>query len=155
MTAQAEHDQDLKPAGAPALAARDLHVHFGGRRGSGIVRAVDGVDLGVAPGEILALVGESGCGKTTLARTLLGLEQPTSGEVRFKDRTLEYSGKALRAYRRQVQLVLQDPSGSLNPRQTIYELVAEGVRIHDIVRRKRAVGDPDATEVSVVSDALQ
>ena len=155
MTAQAEHDQELNHGTSAALSARDVHVHFGGRRGSGLVRAVDGVDLELAPGEILALVGESGCGKTTLARTLLGLEQPTSGEVRFRDRALEYGGKALRAYRRKVQLVLQDPSGSLNPRQTIYELVAEGVRIHDIVRRKRAGGDPDATEVSVVSDALR
>ena len=155
MTAQAEHDQELNRHAAPALAARDLHVHFGGRRGSGVVRAVDGVDLDVAHGEVLALVGESGCGKTTLARTLLGLERPTSGAVRFQDRGLQYSGKALRAYRRHVQMVLQDPSGSLNPRQTIYELVAEGVRIHDIVRRKRAADAPDATEVSVVADALR
>ncbi|UBU18766.1 ABC transporter ATP-binding protein [Nonomuraea gerenzanensis] len=112
------------------LEARDLHVEFSsrGRR----ARAVDGVNLAVGEGEIVALVGESGCGKTTLARTLLGLERPTSGEVRYDGDPLGYTSKALKAYRRQVQLVLQDPTGSLNPRHTVYEAVAEGPRIHGL-----------------------
>jgi peptide/nickel transport system ATP-binding protein len=112
------------------LEARDLHVEFAsrGRR----ARAVDGVNLAIGEGEIVALVGESGCGKTTLARTLLGLERPTSGEVRYGGAALDYSSKALKAYRRQVQLVLQDPTGSLNPRHTVYEAVAEGPRIHGL-----------------------
>ncbi len=71
-----------------------------------------------------------GCGKTTLARTILGLEKPFEGDVKFRGEPLKYSTRALRAYRRQVQLVLQDPTGSLNPRKSIYELVAEGPRVH-------------------------
>ncbi|MFF3439054.1 ABC transporter ATP-binding protein [Streptosporangium sp. NPDC002721] len=110
------------------LEARDLRVEFAsrGRR----ARAVDGVNLVVGQGEIVALVGESGCGKTTLARTLLGLERPASGSVLYGGVPLGYSSRALRAHRREVQLVLQDPTGSLNPRHTVYEAVAEGPRIH-------------------------
>ena len=119
------------------IGARDLRVVFGGR-----VRAVDGVNLEVGAGEIVALVGESGCGKTTLARTLLGLEKPTTGEVLFDGKPLDY--RRLKAYRRQVQLVLQDPLGALNPRHTVYDAVAEGLRIH------RVPGD----EQALVADAL-
>ena len=106
------------------------------------MRAVDGVNLEVGAGEIVALVGESGCGKTTLARTLLGLEKPTTGEVLFDGKPLDY--RRLKAYRRQVQLVLQDPLGALNPRHTVYDAVAEGLRIH------RVPGDEEA----LVADAL-
>ncbi|QKW09506.1 ABC transporter ATP-binding protein [Streptomyces sp. NA04227] len=115
---------------APLLTAQGLHVGFPGRRGELPARAVDGVDLDIAPGEIVALVGESGCGKTTLARSLLGLVPPTGGRVTFAGKPLDYSGRALKSYRKRVQLVLQDPSGSLNPRHTVYDAVAEGLRIH-------------------------
>ncbi|MFF4209904.1 ABC transporter ATP-binding protein [Streptomyces sp. NPDC001796] len=118
------------PTASPLLSAEGLRVAFPGRHGAAPSRAVDGVDLDIRPGEIVALVGESGCGKTTLARALLGLVPPTSGSVRFAGRPLDYSARALKAYRRRVQLVLQDPSGSLNPRHTVYEAVAEGLRIH-------------------------
>ncbi|MBV2353076.1 ABC transporter ATP-binding protein [Streptomyces sp. J2-1] len=122
----------------PLLGAEDLHVTFPGRRGAPVARAVDGVELDVRPGEIVALVGESGCGKTTLARSLLGLVRPTRGRVLFDGEPLDYSSKALRAYRRRAQLVLQDPSGSLNPRHTVYDAVAEGLRIHGYAGDERA-----------------
>ena len=112
-------------SGQPMIGARDLAVVFRGR-----VRAVDGVDLEVDAGEIVALVGESGCGKTTLARTLLGLEKPTAGTVLFEGKPLDY--RRLKDFRRQVQLVLQDPLGALNPRHTVYDAVAEGLRIHKV-----------------------
>ncbi|MGW1183595.1 oligopeptide/dipeptide ABC transporter ATP-binding protein [Streptomyces drozdowiczii] len=112
------------------LSAQGLRITFPGRHGAGPARAVDGVDLDIRPGEIVALVGESGCGKTTLARSLLGLVPPTAGQVTFDGKPLDYGSRALKAYRKRVQLVLQDPSGSLNPRHTVYEAVAEGLRIH-------------------------
>jgi len=80
----------------------------------------------------VALVGESGCGKTTLARSILGLEKPIAGEVRFRGEPLRYCARSLRAYRRGVQMVFQDPTGALNPRQTIYEAVAEGLRVQKV-----------------------
>jgi oligopeptide/dipeptide ABC transporter ATP-binding protein len=121
------------------LEARDLHVEFPsrGRR----ARAVDGVNLAIGAGEIVALVGESGCGKTTLARTLMGLERPTSGSVVYDGSALDYHSKALKAYRKAVQLVLQDPMGSLNPRHTVYEAVAEGPRIHGLSGEREIVAE--------------
>jgi len=124
------------------LSAQSLWVEFPGRGRSGPARAVDGVDLDLHRGEILALVGESGCGKTTLARTLLGLERPTAGQVWYEGEPLRYSTRHLKAYRRHVQLVLQDPTGSLNPRHTVYDAVAEGLRIHrDVVDEPQRVAD--------------
>lgn len=125
----------------PILSARELSVVFEGRRGSWRARAVDGVNLDVGRGEIVALVGESGCGKTTLARTMMGLERPTGGVVRYQGKPLSYRIGALRTYRRAVQLVLQDPTGSLNPRHTVYEAVAEGVRIHKLDNEVKRVGE--------------
>ncbi|REF37753.1 ABC transporter ATP-binding protein [Thermasporomyces composti] len=120
----------------PILSARGLTVDFrlrGGRR----ARAVDGVDLDLAPGEVLALAGESGCGKTTLARALLGLVKPTSGTITYAGEPLASTSSGLKAYRRAVQLILQDPTGALNPRHTVYEAVAEGLRIHGITDNER------------------
>jgi oligopeptide/dipeptide ABC transporter ATP-binding protein len=124
----------------PILSARDVRVHFAGRgRNRRTARAVDGVNLDLARGEIVALAGESGCGKTTLARTMLGLERPTGGEVRYAGNKLSYRSSALRDYRRAVQLVLQDPTGALNPRHTVYEAIAEGVRIHKLDNEEKRV----------------
>jgi peptide/nickel transport system ATP-binding protein len=105
----------------------DLHVHFGP------ARAVDGASLQVEPGEVLALVGESGSGKTTLIRAIQGLQKPTSGEIRVEGNSVDTKTK--RPIQTifdnpAVQMVFQDPTGALNPRQTIYEIVAEGLRIH-------------------------
>jgi oligopeptide/dipeptide ABC transporter ATP-binding protein len=110
------------------LCADNVHVSF--RRGS--TRAVDGVTLRVRQGEILAVVGESGCGKSTLSRALLGLVPVSAGSVEFEGAPLPTARGALRAHRRRVQLVLQDPTGALNPRHSVYEAVAEGIRIHRI-----------------------
>jgi oligopeptide/dipeptide ABC transporter ATP-binding protein len=130
------------------LRIRDLAVEFRSRGGVA-ARAVDGVDLDIGAREIVALVGESGSGKTTLARTLLGLERPTTGSIEFDGRPLPTTVRRLRAYRRRVQLVLQDPTGSLNPRQTVYESVAEGIRIH------RMVAESDGSnEIELVARAL-
>jgi oligopeptide/dipeptide ABC transporter ATP-binding protein len=109
---------------------RGAHVQFGG--GSSPVRAVDGVDLSLGRGEVLALVGESGCGKTTLIRSIIGLEPLTSGTITVEGVQVSRRARSLRTLRRRVQMIFQDPSGALNPRHTIYEAVAEGLRIHKV-----------------------
>ena len=119
--------------GSAFLEARGVVVEFATRGGS-VARALDRVDLSLERGEILAIVGESGSGKTTLARTLMGLQRPVAGEVRVDGAPMEYSTRRLRDLRRRVQMVLQDASGSLNPRQTVYESVAEGIRLHRLAR---------------------
>ncbi len=136
-------------AETPFLEARDVGVEFTTRSGAS-ARALDGVHLSVQRGEILAIVGESGSGKTTLARTLIGLQAPSSGEVLLEGSPLKYSMKGLRALRRRVQMVLQDASGSLNPRQTVYESVAEGIRLHRLVDRS----GEQRSESELVSAAL-
>ncbi len=118
------------PDGSAVLEARHLTVVFPARRGRRPARAVDDVNLSIGRGEIVALIGESGCGKSTLARALVGLVRPTSGEVRYDGAALRYSGPALREHRRHVQLVLQDPAAALNPRQNVFDAVAEGPRLH-------------------------
>jgi ABC-type glutathione transport system ATPase component len=123
---------------AVLLSAHELRVTFRDRTGAKI-HAVVGVDLEVRRNEIVALVGQSGSGKTTLARTLLGLQKPTSGTVRFQSALVPRSGGGLKAYRRQVQLVLQDPTSALNPRHTVYEAVAEGPRIHGLPGDEREI----------------
>jgi peptide/nickel transport system ATP-binding protein len=116
-------------SGPALLEARGVQVEFVTRSGHA-ARALDGVDLSVRRGEVLAIVGESGSGKTTLARTLIGLQKPAAGQVLFEGEPLDYSNRGLRRFRSRVQMVLQDAAGSLNPRQTVYESVAEGIRLH-------------------------
>lgn len=108
------------------LEVSNLRVRFPGRAGSGEVRAVDGVDLSVREGEVVALVGESGCGKTTLIRSIIGLEPIAEGTITFDGELVTGGPRRLRG---RIQMVFQDPAGALNPRATIYESVAEGVRI--------------------------
>jgi oligopeptide/dipeptide ABC transporter ATP-binding protein len=118
--------------GSAVLEVSNLKVTYPATRGRRAARAVDDVNLSVGSGEIVALIGESGCGKSTLARALVGLVKPTSGEVRYEGTALRYSSKALKRYRRHTQLVLQDPGGALNPRQNVFDAVAEGPRLHGL-----------------------
>ena len=98
------------------------------RRVSGHVRAVDGVDLTIFPGETLALVGESGCGKTTVGRTILQLVDATGGNIWYRGANLSLlSSKAFKPYRRQMQVVMQDPGSALDPRLTVRDCIAEGM----------------------------
>jgi oligopeptide/dipeptide ABC transporter ATP-binding protein len=123
---------------APLLDIVDLKKHFPVRRSafgrrSGWVRAVDGVSFQVRPGETLGLVGESGCGKSTVARMILRLIEPTAGAIRFNgEDLLALQGQALRRRRADLQLIFQDPYGSLDPRQTVEQIVGEPLVIHGI-----------------------
>lgn len=106
------------------------------RRVTGQIRAVDDVSFRIQQGETLGLVGESGCGKTTVARSLLRLIPATSGQVLFGDQdVLHASRRQLKALRRKMQIVFQDPYGSLDPRRTVGESLAEGLVIHNIDRK--------------------
>jgi oligopeptide/dipeptide ABC transporter ATP-binding protein len=114
---------------APLLSAEDLRVDF--RTPGGTVRALDGVSLAVAAGETLALVGESGSGKSTMALTLMGVHHARSGRIVFEGRDITTaSGNALKQVRRHLQMVLQDPYGSLDPRWTVERILAEPLEAH-------------------------
>ncbi|HEX8049125.1 ABC transporter ATP-binding protein [Rhizobium sp.] len=134
----------------PLLSVRDLRVHFpirGGFLGRpvGWLKAVDGVDLDIAPGESLALVGESGCGKSTLGATILGMQRATSGRIIFAGEDVTSDASVRRAdLSRDIQIVFQDPGSALNPKLTIGESIAEPLVIHGIgtrEERRRRVGE--------------
>jgi oligopeptide transport system ATP-binding protein len=118
------------------LDVRGLKMHFplGGRlfgKPRGWIRAVDGVDLSISPGRTLGLVGESGCGKSTVARAVAQLYRPTAGSVQLRGQELtRLDGRALIAARKDLQMVFQDPYASLDPRMTAFDLIAEPLRIH-------------------------
>ncbi|MDQ2669121.1 MAG: ATP-binding cassette domain-containing protein [Gemmatimonadota bacterium] len=123
----------------PILEVRDLVKYYesGGlfRAAAPPVRAVDGVSFEVGRGETLALVGESGCGKSSVGRTILRLQEPTSGTARFDGVDVFALGRQeLRQLRRRMQIIFQDPYGSLNPRMSIGQAVAEGIEIHRLAR---------------------
>ena len=128
----------------PLIEAIDLTKHFRARRSvfggeRGVVRAVDGVSFAIEPGRTLGIVGESGCGKTTTAKLVLGLEEPTGGAIRFEGRDLQQlDADGRRQYRRSVQAVFQDPYASLNPRMRIGAIIAEPLTTNERVSGQEA-----------------
>jgi len=132
---------DGRTDGQPVMEARNLSMHFAGPRGGqAMVRAVDGVHLALYEGETLGLVGESGCGKTTLGRCLVRAYEPTRGSILYRRRDGQQvdlsrlSKSELRVYRRELRMIFQDPYSSLNPRMTVLDIVGEPLRIHGIAR---------------------
>ena len=129
--------------GQPLVEVRGLKTWFPVRSGvvgrvAGHVRAVDGVDLTVYEGETLGLVGESGCGKSTLGRSILRLVEPTAGEVRFKGKdVLRLGSRAMRGIRRQMAMIFQDPFASLDPRQSVEDIIGEALDIHHLAGTRR------------------
>jgi oligopeptide/dipeptide ABC transporter ATP-binding protein len=147
--------QPSVPERETVIEVRDLRVTFQGRVGvleglrgkkGTLSKAVDGVSFELRRGEVMALAGESGCGKTTTARAIMGLQPVNGGAIFYEGNPLP---RNLKPYRRKVQMVFQDPTGTLNPRQTVYEIIAEGLRIHSIHRGPN--GEP---EEQLVAQAL-
>ena len=137
---------------------KDLEVYFPIQQGffksmvateKKFVKAVDHVSFQIKKGEILALVGESGCGKTTTGRTLLRLEDATGGEIIYKGKPVQkFSGKELREYRKKAQIIFQDPYNSINPKQTIFDIVAEPLEVNNVCSSEREKEERVITAIS-------
>ncbi len=132
----AEAESQAKSKSYPLVSIQDLRTWFPIRRvlfsrSRGYVKAVNGVSLDIYPGETVGLVGESGCGKTTLGRTILKLEKASSGRVMYAGHDLlTLNESAMRPFRRQLQMIFQDPYSSLNPRMSVMDIVTEGLKEH-------------------------
>ena len=141
------------PAVDPVIEVKDLRTHFPIRAGVlartvNYIKAVDGVSFSLRPGKTLGLVGESGCGKTTVGRTILRLIPATGGTVQFKGKDFfAYHGRELRQIRKSMQIIFQDPVSSLNPRMTIGNIIGEPIQVHGIARGK----DKDELVASLLS----
>ncbi|MEE8155142.1 MAG: ATP-binding cassette domain-containing protein [Phycisphaerales bacterium] len=144
------HPSEVGESASPLLDVQSLCTYFPMRSGvfqriSGFVKAVDGVSFHINECETLGLVGESGCGKTTVGRTILRLIPATSGRVLYRGRNLfELSGSAMRRLRREMQIIFQDPIGSLNPRMRVGKIVGEPLEVHGLARGdqlRQRVGD--------------
>jgi len=133
----------------PLLDVRGLSVHFPSRRR--VVRAVDDISFSVAPGEVLGLVGESGCGKSTVGRTLTQLERATAGEAFFEGRDiLPMSRREFLPLRRHIQMIFQDPYASLNPRLKVEQTLAEPLFIHRLATRRAEARERIAETLELV-----
>jgi len=144
--AAAGSQQTESKSGTPLLSVRNLVKHFevrgGLRNASGTVRAVQDVNFDIYPGETLGLVGESGCGKTTVGRLILRLEEPTGGEITFEGRDLRTaSASDMKAVRRKIQVIFQDPYSSLNPRMTVGQIIGEPLHVYSLVPNRKAQAD--------------
>jgi oligopeptide transport system ATP-binding protein len=120
----------------PILQVKGLEKHFQIDRNR-VLKAVDGISFDVMPGETLGLVGESGCGKSTAGRTIIGLYEPTDGEVLFDGKNIQkLTNKQRKQFRRDMQMIFQDPYASLNPRKSVMDIIAEGIDIHGLQNGK-------------------
>src|SRR5687767_15990400 len=127
--------QSTMPENDPStlLEVRKLVKHFPVDNSDDVVQAVDDVSFTIRSGETLGLVGESGCGKSTVGRNLLRLQEPTSGAVLFENRNImQLDANEMRAVRREMQIIFQDPYASLNPRLSILSIVGEPLKIHGV-----------------------
>jgi oligopeptide transport system ATP-binding protein len=135
------------PDSGPLLSVRGLKKYYGIKGGVlgrvvDQVHAVDGVSFDIAPGETLGLVGESGCGKSTTGRCIMRLIEPTGGQVHFNGRDItRLEGQDLRALRREMQIIFQDPFASLNPRHTVRGLIGEALVIHGLAKNRQDLTD--------------
>jgi oligopeptide transport system ATP-binding protein len=119
---------------------RNLVKYFPIDNSDDVVKAVDDISFGIRPGETLGLVGESGCGKSTVGRCLLRLHEPTEGEVLFEGRNiLTLSGKEMQSLRREMQIIFQDPYASLNPRLSILSIISEPLKIHGVSNKQERI----------------
>lgn len=141
--------KELEKQIKPLLSIKNLKTYYPIKKGIlartvGYIKAVDGVDLEIYPGETLGLVGESGCGKSSMGRTILRLEDPIEGSIFFDDQDIAtYSNKSMIDIRTDLQIIFQDPYSSLNPKKRVYDILAEPLKVHSIVPKDKISDEID------------